>query len=96
MLSQGLRDILQEQDTRSVPWGSDVGENDHVARNICPRASENHNPPPDIDHRRQRVPSQCRSPAYVSSKFDWHRVRYVVVLVLIVGIKYRGVLSGDA
>jgi len=55
---QGVCDNVQKQDLRGVLWGTDVGENGHVARDIYRSTPDDRNPPSNPDRRRRPVPGQ--------------------------------------
>ena len=90
--SQGICGQLQKQDTRNIPWDSGVGEIRFNARSITSQAPGGHTFPSGANRLFQLVWDQRKPPPPAHFKFNRHCVWCVFALVLVFGVKYRGLL----
>jgi len=90
---QDVRDHFQKQDASGVLWELGIGEISFGARIFFCLASGDRRPPSDPDRRFRLVRLQHRNQAPVGSAFTWHGVWYVVALIPVGGVKFRGSLT---
>ena len=90
--SQDICDNLQKQDTRCVLRNHGAGKVDRGDAIIFPQAPSCCGTPFNPDRRFQLLRDRRRPPVNLGSEFNWHRVWYVLILILAVGGKCRGLL----
>ena len=92
--SQGICNQFQKENTRGVLYNPGAGEIGCHARFRFFQASGDHTPPfrnPDRSFR--PVWARRGPPLHVVCKLNWYCVWYVVELVLVLGVEYRGLMT---